>query len=104
MKEIVAEMLSAIGVLSRNPNPIDLIGKKMYPRSGSRLKRPGKIISTTRCTMEGCPSFRVRVRWPKGNLTCPCLKACKERPDGDWQIGTEAETDGPVEPPERRTP
>lgn len=60
------------------------IGRKVYSR-GSKT-RAGTITGISRCTLSGCRANRVHVRWPDGKRTYPCLKGCRERPDGDLEI------------------
>jgi hypothetical protein len=51
-------------------------------------KEQGKTTGGTRhCGMEGCPGFRVAVRWPDGHLTWPCTEGIgRESPTSDYVI------------------
>lgn len=58
--------------------------KRVYARNGRMC---GRIVGGRDvCTLEGCPGFRISVRWPDGKLTRPCSRGLKVRKDGHYQI------------------
>lgn len=46
------------------------------------LSRDGKTrgiiknLQARKCTMEGCPAWRIHVLWPDGRSTYPCRRGC----------------------------
>lgn len=56
------------------------------------LSRDGKTVGTIinlrsrRCMMEGCPGWRIHVRWPDGSNTYPCSCGCKSVDKDTLQI------------------
>lgn len=69
----------------RHPVNDLFLGKKVWPRLESGLRRPGTVVGTRRCTLEGCGGVRLGVRWSKKRLTWPCLKGMRAVPGG-WRI------------------
>ena len=63
-------------------------GVRVHPRTGSqKIHGIGRTTGAlTRCTMDGCGSFRVWVRWPDGDLTKPCFEGMRVNRDGSLTI------------------
>ncbi len=49
-----------------------MITEEVYPRRGSRFKKPGTVTGRRRCTLEGCRGIQLSVKWPNGQRTFPC--------------------------------
>ena len=47
--------------------------KRMLNRDGTQT---GEILNmrSRKCQMEGCPGWRIHVKWPNGRHTYPCEK------------------------------
>ena len=49
---------------------------KMLDRTGT-LTGTIRNHRSRRCTAEGCPGWRIHVKWPDGRSTYPCSKGTK---------------------------
>lgn len=59
--------------------------KIMLSRDGS-TKGIIKNLQSRRCTMEGCPGWRIHVVWPDGSSTYPCSCGCRNVDENTLQI------------------
>ena len=59
--------------------------ERMLDRTGTQV---GKIknLRSRRCTMTGCPGWRIHVKWPDGSTTYPCSKGTRIIDDKTLQI------------------
>ena len=66
------------------PSGLPMEGSPFQNRDGTMQ---GKVVGYRRCTLSGCRSTQMGVRWPDGRLTWPCAKGCVVTEDGTWKIG-----------------
>lgn len=69
--------------------PVDVsgyVGKRIHPRKGSKVKKPGIVTEVSTCRMSQCRANRLHVKWPDGKRTYPCMRGVGERPDGSLEI------------------
>lgn len=70
--------------------PVDAhayIGKLVYPRKGSKLKKPGVVRNVTYGLYgDDREEPRLHVRWSDGRRTYPHAKGVGTRPDGSLEI------------------
>lgn len=43
--------------------------------------------NTERCRLEGCGGYRIRVKWPDGQVTKPCSDGLRKEGPNAWRIG-----------------
>ena len=81
----LSDMLAA--ATGQRPGDEMYLGKRVYGRDGTpQAAESGVVTKVSRCTLEGCGGTRLHVRWPGGVRSYPCVKGCRLRDDGDYQI------------------
>lgn len=70
--------------LGRRVGATEYVGLKVYRRSGRG--KPGVVVGTRGCQLEGCRGTAIITRWPDGKITVPCARGCKERGKDGLQI------------------
>lgn len=87
---IRAELKTLVATLTGRDPAADgeYVGKLVYGRKGTEFEKvAGTVTGTSDCRLEGCSGTRLHVKWPDGHRTYPCAKGCKDRPDGNLEIG-----------------
>jgi hypothetical protein len=52
---------------------------------GEKTARGRTTGGSRRCTLDGCPGYRIAIRWPSGKITYPCSKGMTRSRKG-WRI------------------
>lgn len=81
---MAAKEMAQVPEGARRTFTTNYVGMKVYRRGGKG--KPGVVVGTRECTLEGCGGTGLITRWPNGKRTVPCARGCKGRGKTGLQI------------------